>query len=105
MENLKITHASLQINFLIPIEVGSVKLDAVIGAFVYRNSVDFDYQDDENITYMGLPVKGYQEWKKLREHLREFGIDIDKLLKDEVDKVLTKDFEKKFIETYCKFVP
>ena len=103
---VKITNKLLMVNFEFPIEVGQVKLDAIGQVYVYKSSTsnqlagDFEFMDQDNETYMGMPIKGYEAWKKLKTFHLEFGVDLQKLINDEFDKVVTEDFQKEFLKQF-----
>ena len=103
---VKITNKMMMVNFEFPITVGQVKLNAIGQAYVYKSSTsnqlagDFEFMDQENETYMDMPIKGYDAWKKLKTFHLEFGVDLQKLIIDEFDKVVTEDFQKEFLEQF-----
>ena len=103
---VKITNKVMMVNFQFPIVVGQVKLDAIGQAYVYvsdktgKITGDFEFMDQENETYMDMPIKGYYAWKKLKEFHTEFGVDLQKLIHDEFDKVVTVDFQKEFLSEF-----
>jgi len=94
------------VDFQFPIVVGQVKLDAIGQAYVSRDSKsgevvgDFEFMDQENETYMDMPIKGYDAWKKLKAFHTEFGVDLDKLIADEFYKVVTPDFQREFLSEF-----
>jgi len=103
---VKITNKMLMVNFEFPITVGQVKLNAICQAYIYKSSKsnelagDFEFMDQENETYMDMPIKGYDAWKKLKEFHTEFGVDLQKLINDEFDKVVTEDFQREFLSEF-----
>ena len=103
---VKITNKMMMVNFTFPIVVGQVKLDAIGQAYVYASDKtgkiagDFEFMDQENETYMDMPIKGYNAWKKLREFHTEFGVDLQKLIHDEFDKVVTEEFQQEFLSQF-----
>ena len=103
---VKITAKMMTVNFQFPIVVGQVKLDAIGQAYVYASDStgkiagDFEFMDQENETYMDMPIKGYNAWKKLREFHTEFGVDLQKLIHDEFDKVVTEEFQQEFLSQF-----
>ena len=103
---VKITNKMMMVNFEFPIVVGQVKLNAIGQAYIYKSSKsgeiagDFEFMDQENETYMDMPIKGYDAWKKLKEFHTEFGVDLQKLIHDEFDKVVTGDFQKEFLSEF-----
>jgi len=103
---VKITNKMMMVNFEFPITVGQVKLDAIGQAYVYASdksgqiTADFEFMDQDNETYMDMPVKGYDAWKKLKEFHSEFGVDLKKLIDDEFDKVVDDDFKVEFLSQF-----
>jgi len=103
---VKITNKMMMVNFQFPIVVGQVKLDAIGQAYVYESmksgkmAGDFEFMDQENETYMDMPVKGYDAWKKLKQFHLDFGVDLQKLINDEFDKVVDEDFKKEFLSQF-----
>ena len=103
---VKITNKVMMVNFEFPIVVGQVKLNAIGQAYVYKSDKsgeitgDFEFMDQEGETYMDMPIKGYDAWKKLKEFHTEFGVDLQKLIHDEFDKVVTGDFQKEFLSEF-----
>ena len=101
-----ITNKMMMVNFQFPITVGQVKLDAIGQAYVYASdksgqiAADFEFMDQENETYMDMPIKGYEAWKTLKGFHTEFGVDLQKLIGDEFDKVVDDDFKKEFLSQF-----
>ena len=101
--SVTITNKMLMVTFEFPIEVGQVKLNALAQAYVGRDSKsgeitgDFDFMDQENTTYMDMPVSGYDAWKKLKTFHLEFGVDLQKLIDKKFDEVVNDDFKKEFL--------
>jgi len=58
---------------------------------------DVEFLDIENITFMGMPIKGYSEYKKFKENMLEMGIGI----KEMVDEACVGIISDEFIEE-CK---
>jgi len=108
MTTIKITHKTLMVNLEFPIEVGQVKLNAECQSFISQNNDtgelegDFVFLDYGKVTYMGMPIDGYNGMKKLKTFHKELGIDLDALIDNEYNKVITSDFQKIFISTFDK---
>ena len=103
--SVTITNKMLMVTFEFPIEVGQVKTNALAQAYVSRGQSgeivgDFEFMDQENTTYMDMPVTGYDAWKKLKEFHLEFGVDLQKLIDKKFDEVVTEDFEKEFLKQF-----
>ena len=103
---VKVTNKMMMVNFEFPITVGQVSLNAIGQAYVHRSSTsglvegDFEFMDQDEHTYMNMPVKGYDAWKKLKDFHTEFGVDLQKLIDDEFYKVVNEDFQKEFLSGF-----
>ena len=103
---VKITNKMMMVDFEFPNTVGQVKLVATAQAYVSKHSetgliiADFEFTDQHEETYMDMPVKGYGAWKKLKDFHLEFGVDLQKLVADEFDKVVSEDFQKHFLSQF-----
>lgn len=103
---VKVTSKMMMVNFEFPIVVGQVKLNAIGQAYVYKSSKtgeiagDFEFMDQECETYMDMPINGYDAWKKLKQFHSEFGVDLQKLIHNEFDKVVTEDFQREFLSQF-----
>ena len=102
---VKITNKMMMVDFEFPITVGQVKLVATAQAYVSKLGnrevvADFEFTDQHEETYMDMPIKGYDAWKKLKEFHLEFGVDLQKLVADEFDKVVSEDFQKDFLSQF-----
>ena len=108
MIRIKVTSKTLMVNLEFSIEVGQVKLNAVCQAFISQNDEtgeldgDFEFIDYNNITYMGMSISAYDGMKKLKTFHSELGINLDTLISDEFNKVMTDEFQKVFISTIDK---
>ncbi len=104
--SVKITRKTMMVNFEFPIKVGEVKLNAIGQAYIYKDKEsnklegDFEFMDQDNQTYMGMPIEGYNAWMKLVENFKEFGVDLQKLVNEEFNKVVNEGFKKEFISNF-----
>lgn len=93
---LKIKNKNLNLMIEFPIEIGELKVVAQTQVWVYKNedgtnTADADFVDIEDITYMGIPIKGYQNWRKFKEFHLEMGIDFDKVINEKYKENVTKE--------------
>ncbi len=94
---MKVTHATLMVNVENEIEVGPLKLTVIHQVCLYENkdgniAHDVHLMDHASITYMGVPIdNGYDGWRKFNNfHKENLGINFDKLIDEESNKVLTE---------------
>jgi hypothetical protein len=91
---MKITSKTLLVNVEFPIEVGQLKTTAIAQLCITKddkgeNEADVEFVDTGEITYMGMIIEGYTNWKKFKNFHNEMGLNFDKLLDDEFNKVMT----------------
>ena len=103
MKNLNIVSKLLMVSVEFPIEVGQLKTTAVAQLHIYENKdgskgCDVEFMDQENITYMGVAIDGYNNWRKFCDFHKEMGIDFQDLLHKEFDKVWTKEFTDEYVK-------
>lgn len=100
---MKITAATLMVNVENKIEVGPLKLTAIHQVCLYEKSDgniahDVDLIDHTDITYMGVKVDGdYKNWRKFTNFHKEMGINFDKLIDEESNKLLTEQNIKRMV--------
>ena len=93
---IKITSKCLHLTASFPIEIGELKLIAEAMIFVNKNKeghnvAEVDFADVTNITYMGVPIDGYENWTKFVRVHKEMGIDFDKVIQNKFYEVLTEE--------------
>jgi hypothetical protein len=94
---MKITNSMLMLTVENNIEVGplSLKTDHMLN--VYRDkkgelSYDLDFMGRNNVVFAGIKLEdSYQAWRKFADFHKEMGIDFDKQIRDEADKIMTDD--------------
>jgi hypothetical protein len=103
MTKVELTHKSMHLMYSFDVQVGELKAKLQAGVWVYKdkggeNTYDCEFNDSEEITYMGVPIEGYQNWKKFREFHKGIGIDFDTALDKEFEKVMTKERLDKLVK-------
>jgi hypothetical protein len=97
MKNFKVDKL-INLKVEIPFQIGQVKGNSIVMIF-FDNTRDYDidYTDVQDVTYMDMPVKGYEGWKKLIIFHQELGIDLNKLVNDYTESVLTESVVKQIM--------
>ena len=100
MTKVVLTHKSMCLNY--QVQVGELKVTLQAGVWVHKsddkNTYDCEFMDVLNITYMGIEIKGYEDWTKFKKFHKEMGIDFDKALDTEFEKVMTKERLDKLVK-------
>ena len=81
---------------------GSFKATAVHQVIVSESGSDVEFVDIENITFMGLPIEGYSEYKKFKLKMSEMGVDIDKMVDDACVGLISDSFIKTCEDRFAK---
>ena len=86
---MKITNKLLMVNVELPVKVGGLECTAEFQ--VCRNldndgDDDFDFIDVTDISYLGVPIKGHDNWNRFYKFHMEFGIDWNQAIEGEVMK-------------------
>jgi hypothetical protein len=93
---LKIKNKNLNLMISFPIEIGELKVVTETQVWVYKNEdgtnmADAEFTDINDITYMGIPIKGYKNWSKFKEFHLEMGIDFHKIIHETYEETVTKE--------------
>ena len=87
---MKITNKLLMVNVELPVKVGGLECTAEFQVCRNFNSQDeeddFDFIDVTNISYLGVPIKGHDNWNRFYKFHMEFGIDWNQAIEGEVMK-------------------
>jgi hypothetical protein len=100
---VKLTSKSMCLNYEFDVQIGELKATLQAGVWVTPkkegegNSYDCEFQDVTNISYMGMEIKGYDNWKKFRDFHGEMGINFTELLDQEFHKVMTDEKLNKLV--------
>lgn len=88
---MNLTSRTVMYNFEQEVSVGDLSTTLVAQVWENGTNLDIEFIDNLNIKYRGIDVSGYDNWKKFRNFHKEMGIDYDKILSDEFDKIFTKE--------------
>jgi hypothetical protein len=102
MTKVVLTHKSMNLQYEFDVQVGELKATLQATVWVHKNdnenTYDCEFMDVDNITYMGMEIKGYENWIKFKKFHKEMGIDFDTLLDKEFEKVMTKERLDKLVK-------
>jgi hypothetical protein len=97
---MKITGKTLQVSFEHDVTLGhnnAIECTLIHQAYVYELKdggvgIDMDFVDVDNVKFMGLPIgDGYSGFKKFKESMKEFGIDINKMIDEKENEIITDE--------------
>lgn len=106
MENVKVIEKYFMLTVSIPVKLGDVELDAEwmihVGEKDFKEQLDLDsdFSDIYNVKLRGIDVT---DFRKLKEMYKGFGIDLDKEIIKECDKILTKETKLKLVNSAVNF--
>ena len=100
---MKITGKTVLVNFEEKVTVGNGAIEATLKgqALVYDNTVDIDFVDITDVTFMGMPIeKGYEGFKKFKTKMSELGINVDEMFDSKFNELVTLEFKSKLKSMY-----
>jgi len=91
---MKIVNKLLMVSVQLPVKVGGLECiaefqvcrDLNADPDDWQNSDDIDFIDITDISYLGVPIKGGDNWSKFRKFHKEFGIDWNQAIEGEAMK-------------------
>jgi hypothetical protein len=95
MSEIKLTSKRLYLEYEFPVQVGELK--ATLMAMIMINKHDdgtkvhdCDFMDVTNISYMGIAIDGYENWRNFKAFHNSMGIDFDMALDKAFAEVMTQ---------------
>ena len=80
------------------ITLGELKLTLLAQVMGTKDAFDIEHTDNFNISYMGIEINGWQDWKKFRDFHKGMGIDFDKAIQSEFEKIFDVPNVKLFVD-------
>ncbi len=106
---MKITSKTLMLSLEHDIKVGNndaIEATVIHQVFVYENKegkvdIEMDFCDVTNVKFLGMSIEeGYQGYKKFKEQMKALGIDVDQLIDEAVEGLITDEDEEKLKSLY-----
>ncbi len=95
---MKVIQTLLMVMVEVPVQVGELKCICEIQTCKSLNGeneeVDIDMADINEVTYMGVPIQGYANFKKFKQFHLEMGIDWDKALAQKIEEMKSDIIEE-----------
>ena len=86
---MKVTHKCLMVNLEIPVKVGGLECTVEFQVCRDLGTDDIDeieFVDITNISYLGVPLKGHDNWNRFQKFHMEYGIDWNQAIEGEAMK-------------------
>jgi hypothetical protein len=108
---MKITGKTLQVTFEHDVTLGhnnSIECTLSHVAYVYGLKdggigIDIDFVDVIDVKFMGLPIEdGYRGFKKFKESMKEFGIDVDKMITEKEKEIVNEEVKNHLKSSFLK---
>lgn len=106
---IKVTSKTLMVSFETEVKLGksdAIELTLVHNAIFYESKnggVDCDLEviDFTNVKFLGMPIEeGYKQFNTFKEQLLAFGINLDKLVDEEIEKLMNNGLKRKIISMF-----
>jgi hypothetical protein len=95
---MKLVSKSFLLTLAQDVTIGELEMTLVAQVMGDKKGFDIEHLDNMNVTYMGIPIDGYQNWRKFRDFHKEMGIDFDKAISAEFEKIFDVPNVKLFID-------
>ncbi len=79
------------------VQIGELKVTMAAQVFGNKDQFDIELGDLPSITYMGIEIDGWQNWKKFRDFHKEMGIDYQALINKKFEEVFAEEAVKKLV--------
>jgi hypothetical protein len=106
---IKVTSKTLIVNFETEVKLGkndAIELTLVHQAFIYEGKngnidCDLELADFTNIKFLGMPIEeGYKQFNQFKEQLLALGINLDKLVDEEIEKLTNNGLKSIIISMF-----
>jgi starvation-inducible outer membrane lipoprotein len=84
---MKLQSKSFMLTFTEDVQVGELKATLVAQVMGTKEGFDIEFIDHFDISYMGIEITGYQDWKKFRDFHKSIGIDFDAHLNKKFEEI------------------
>jgi len=89
----------LMINLRNPITIGDsgIRMDVIHQISLFENNngemgCDVEFVDIQNVKFLGIPIGNtYNDFKNFKNKIQELGIDIDQLIDNECEGIISSD--------------
>jgi len=88
---MKLQSKSFMLHLEEEVTIGELKATLVAQVMGTKEGFDIEFIDTYDISYMGIEIKGYDNWNKFRKFHKEMGIDFDAEFNKKFDVIFTKE--------------
>ena len=94
---MKLQSKSFMLHLTEDITIGELKATLVAQVMGTKEGFDIEFIDTYDISYMGVEISGWQNWKKFRDFHKEMGIDYDAHIQKKFEEIFTVASVKKHV--------
>lgn len=94
---MKLTSKSFLLHVEEDIQIGELKATLIAIICGDKDHYDVDFGDIDNITYMGMSISGYDNWKKFKQFHLDMGIDFGARIEELFHQIFTRESVKKIV--------
>ena len=94
---MKLISKSFMLHLEETITIGELKTTLLAQVMGTKEAFDIEYADNYDTSYMGIEIKGYDNWKKFRAFHKEMGIDFDAHMNKRFEEIFTEDAVQKYV--------
>ena len=94
---MKLVSKSFMLMLTEDVQVGELKATLVAQVMGTKEGFDIEFTDQYDISYMGIEISGWQNWKKFRDFHKDMGIDYDAHLQKKFEEIFNVESVKKYV--------
>ena len=94
---MKLIAKSFMLHLEETIAIGELKTTLLAQVLGTKENFDIEYTDIYDTSYMGIEIKGYDNWKKFKAFHKEMGIDFDAHMNKRFEEIFTKEVVQKYV--------
>jgi hypothetical protein len=95
---MKLSSKAFLLNLEEKISIGELTAVLVCQVNGTKEQFDTDFIDLGEVTYMGILIDGYDNWRKFKDFHLGMGINFSKLIDEKFNEIFTKEVVKQFVD-------
>jgi len=95
---MKLTSKSFMLTLEEKISIGELSVTLVGQVIGDKDGFDIQFIDLTEMTYLTVPVDGYENWKKFKDFHLGMGINFSTIIDAKFDEIFTKEAVKQHVD-------
>lgn len=95
---MKLQSKHFILTFTEDVQVGELKATLVAQVMGTKEGFDIEFTDQFDVSYMGIGISGYTDWRKFRDFHKSIGIDYDAHLNKKFEEIFNVASVKQYVD-------